>query len=189
MGSYKTPIKHDWRLRNIVYVFLGDANLAMRMELSVTQKPSWYNKRVWLACHLYDIQYAPWDGKLNLIHTPGSKRTHPLISINLEGGAYANEKHRTLILEINAIDNVPTPDIPEFKSMTPLDVIRISRCPIPERLDIKWRLDFHDTSTLEMSAVSKETGIPVDAGVRKRMESDSSYLDDIFQTWDLANIT
>lgn len=189
MGSYRTPIKHDWRLRNTVYIFLGDANLAMRLELSVAQKPCWYDKKVWLACHLYDIQYAPWDGRLNLIHTPGSKRTHPLISISLEGDAYSNEQYRSLILEINAIDDFPTPEIPEFANMSPLEVIRTSRCPIPERLDINWQLSFHGTSTLEMSAVSQETGIPVDAGARKRMESDPSYLDDIYETWGLANIT
>jgi hypothetical protein len=189
MGSYRTPIKHDWRLRNTVYIFLGDANLAMRLELSVTQKPFWYDKNVHLACHLYDIQYASWDGKLNLIHTPGSKRTHPLIAISLEGDAYSNEQHRSIILDINAIDDFPTPEIPEFSHMSPLDVIRTSRCPVPSRLDINWKLINHDTSTLKMSAVSQETGIPVDIGARKRMESDPSYLDDIFQTWGLANIT
>jgi hypothetical protein len=189
MGSYRTPIKHDWRLRNIVYVFLGDANLVMRIELSVVQKPSWYDKRVWLACHMHEIQYAPYSGHLNMIHTPATRRTHPLISFKLNNNVCANDKVRWVILEINAIDKYEHPSIPEdFQYLSPLDVIRISRCPVPQRLDIDWSAG-HKTSTLEMSAVSQETGTPTDAGARRRMESDPSYLDDIFQTWGLANIT
>lgn len=188
MGSYRTPIKQGYNLTHVVYIFLGDANLAMRIVLSVGQRPSWYDKKVWLACTMYDIQYAPWDGKLNLIHTPGSKRTHPLMSIRFEGNSYPNN-NRHLTLEINAIDDYEKPEIPEFKHMSPLEVIRISRCPVPQRLDFDWRLNHHGISTLEMGAVSEEEGIPVDAGERKRKESDPSYLDDIYETWGLANIT
>ena len=186
MGSYRTPIKHDCTLKNIVYVFLGDANLAMRLEMSVTQKPSWHYKKVWLACVVYDIQYAAWDGKLNFVHTPSTKRTHPLISMNISHENY--REGRDLILEINAIDDYDTPEIPEFKHMSPLEVLRLSRCPVPQRLDISWQI-WRDTSTLEMSAVSQEVGIAVDAAERKRKESDPSYLDDIYYTWGLANIT
>jgi hypothetical protein len=188
MGSYRTPIKHDHALRNIVYIFLGDANLAMRIEMSVVQKPSWYDKKLWLACCAYDIQYAPWDGRNNLLHVPSSRRTHALMSLQVNERSYTHDGMHDLIMEINGIDDFDTPDIPEFSSMTPLEVIRAARCPMPERLDISWRV-WQSTSTLKMSAVSQEVGITVDAGERKRKESDPSYLDDIYETWGLANIT
>lgn len=167
-------------------MFLGDANLAMRLEMSVNHKPVWYNEQVWLACSVYDIQYASWDGHLNLIHTPATKRTHPLISIDI-----SEEHHkagRNMILEINAIQDYEQPDIPVFTHMSPLEVIRLSRAPIPQRLDIYWKV-WHDVSTLEMSTVSSEEGISTDSIARKKTNKDPNYLDDIWDTWGLTSMT
>lgn len=187
MGSYRTPIKRDFQLKNDVYVFLGDANLAMHLVLSVIQKPSWYKKSVTLYCGLHDIKYAPWDGRENLIYIPSSKRTHPLLGINLDGGSTRTNHIGSLMLEINAIDDYKKPELPEFTHMSPLEVIRLSRAPMPSRLDLNWRMHYDDvTSTVKMSAVSVETGTTTDFGSRKRLNEEPSYLDSFLETWGLT---
>ncbi len=183
MSSYRTPIKYG--KRNTIYIFLGDANIAMRIEMSLVQKPSWYKKDLWLACHTYDIQYASWDGHSNLLHVPSSNRTHSLISFDTLRNSYQNTSFQMVI---NGIDDFDTPDIPEFSPMAPFEVFRMARCPVPQQLDISWKRQ-DDISTLEMSLVSKEKGISIDAAEIKRKESKPSYIDEMYTMWGLENIT
>lgn len=170
----KTPFKFG--VSHLIYILLGDGNIAMRITMRISQKSQWYCKKLWVPFKLESVEYAAYEGHQNIIHIPDVNRTHDLEQIRFESNTDA--LFGNCMLKFNAVDNHPAPDLPvDFKPMTPLEFLAMTRCPVPQTLEMNWRL-FNKLSTFEVGVVSTETSFPVDAGERAR-RTDTSTLDEL----------
>lgn len=145
---------------DIIYLFLGDANIAMQIHMCnyCVLSPTL------LRGTINDIKYTPWCGSLNIIYTPLSGLTHFITAVNIE------HAHQRISVEISDSVTISTPDIPnDFKHMNVHDIILIASPDIePACVDVSWRIWGDGQSTLRMTASSTTSGPSVDYIERRR---------------------